>query len=533
MNKFISLTGINVIAALRQMNLMRRRADGKTGWGLLYAVAVMLLVLMAMGGWIAFRISSALHPLGLDWLLLVALFFLIFMFVFSTSLYTVNSVLFDSTDTEQLLAYPLTKYQILFSKVSALVVENWLAAFAFALPFIGVYCYYVRPPAVFYPYAFVCVLIAPLIPLCLITVIGYIVSALTNGARFKSYLNVILTIGMVMCLVFGVARAARYLPGPSIASADTLLNAIKTYYPPAGYAVSALYHCGVADMLIAVAWNAAPFVVLCGVLSVFYTSLRSRVAAVRKVRSGPFDFGASSKLGAMTKKEFARLLSSPMYILNSCAGLVMMTIFAVMAGSSGKNARNFSILLKTAGLDTTQTTLIVFLFLLSLCCVTAPSISLEGKSLWIVKSCPVRPRTALTAKLLVHLSALIPVTAIDCGIVAFTMKTGLAGFAVILAACALFILLSGLVGLIYNLHYHRFDFYNDMQVVKNSASALLTMGTMLASAAAAILLYWLITRFTAVNFYVCAVLFMAATACVCLYLYRYIVTRGEELFRRL
>lgn len=35
--------------------------------------------------------------------------------------------------------------------------------------------------------------------------------------------------------------------------------------------------------------------------------------------------------------------------------------------------------------------------------------------------------------------------------------------------------LSGFVGLIANLRYHRFDFTNEMQVVKNSVSVLISM----------------------------------------------------------
>lgn len=532
MNKFLSITKINLIAALRQMNFVRRRAADKHGSAFMFVIALVFLALMAYAGWMSYAISRFLNPAGLEWILLAVLLIIISLFVFSTNLYTVNSVLFESADTEQLFAYPIPKYQILFSKISGLVIENWLVAFVFTLPVVCIYSYYIHPAFVFYIYSLICVLISPLLPLCLIAIISYIVSALTSGTQFKNYLNLVLTIGSIAGITFGITSLTKNLKFSS-ASSQAVLDAIKHYYPPIGYAVSSLYHYSLTDMLLAVAWNVVPFIILCGILSVFYASLRSRIVATKKAKNGRITFRTSSKLGTMTKKEFARFFSSPMYILNSCVGVILMTVFAIGSGSLGKKFDMIISLIKSAGANQAQIILIIFLFILSITNTTSPSISLEGKNLWLVKSNPIRPKTALIAKLLVHMIILTPLTVINCIITAFTFKTGFGGFVVVLISCLLFILLSGLVGLNYNLHYHRFDFYNDMQVVKNSASVLLTMITMLGIAAVIIFFYWLISQFATVNFYVYSVLIMAIIVGVILYLYRYIGTKGESLFEQL
>ncbi|MCL2772980.1 MAG: hypothetical protein FWD71_06490 [Oscillospiraceae bacterium] len=533
MNKFLNLTKINLIAAFRQMNFVRRRANKKNGKGSAYAIVILVIVLMAYMGFIAYFLVQALHPLNLDWLVFVLLFFIISFLVVIMSLYSVNSVLFESTDIEQLFAYPVSRFQILLSKVFGIVVENWIVSLVFALPFFSMYAYYVHPSPVFYIYALICVIIIPLIPICLISVIAYIVSALTSGTKFKNYLNVLLTIVIVAVMIVGINVVLNNPQTSSITSAGTILDGLMKYYPPIGYAVSALYHYNIVDMLISIAWNVLPFVVLCWIFSVFYVSLRSRIVAIKKVKGGSLTFGSSSKLGAMLKKEYARFLYSPMYIMNSCIGVLLMLVFVIAAGAVGKNMQVILDSLKQVGLNIGQITLLVFLFILSITNTTSPSISLEGKNLWIVKSCPVQPKTALTAKLLVHVLTIIPFIIISSIIAIFTLKIGAGGFVTTLITCILFTTLSGLMGLMYNLHYHRFDFYNDMQVVKNSAGVLLNMVTMVIIAAAGVFIYWLLSQFIAVNFYIYAVIFMVIIAGAILYLYRYITTKGEDLFRDL
>ncbi|HEX2926274.1 MAG TPA: hypothetical protein VHP38_08470 [Ruminiclostridium sp.] len=532
MNKFISLTKINLLTALLQMNLIRRRAANKHGTALISMVAIMLLAMLAYAGWLAFKISSFLNPIGLEWIVLVALLFLITFFVFSTSLYTVSSVLFESADTEQLFAYPIPKYQILFSKVLGLVVENWIFALVLALPFIFAYGYYVHPAIIFYFYSLISIIISPLVPLCLIAIISYIVSVLTSGTQFKNYFNLILTIAMVIGITNGITNSAKQLQNSSLSSA-TILDSLKTYYPPVGYAASALYKNNPLDMLIAVAWNVVPFILLCGILSMFYASLRSRIVATKKVKGGKLTFGTSSKLSALTKKEFARFLYSPMYILNSCIGIILITIFSILSKGPGKSLKGLMSALSALGASSTQIVLITFLLILSTANITAPSISLEGKNLWILKSLPVNPRDVLMAKLALHTLTLLPFLIINCIIVAFTMNTDISGFFIVLISCTLFVVIGGMVGLIYNLHFHRFDFINDMQVVKNSASVLLTLITQLITVAATIFIYWSINQFVACNFYVYAVTLMVIAFWVTIYLYHYLCTKGKELFLQL
>lgn len=174
---------------------------------------------------------------------------------------------------------------------------------------------------------------------------------------------------------------------------------------------------------------------------------------------------------------------------------------------------------------------VLFCFLAALANTTAPSISLEGKNLWILKASPVDVGTILLAKLCVQLTIAIPVLIIDSVILSLTLHFSFMSFLWVCLIPVLMSVLSGLVGLIANLRYHRFDFTNEMQVVKNSASVLISMFGMLFVVGAFAGIYLLFQNVVSFD------VFATAVVCVLLMLTlitgMYLFTKGKKLFELL
>ncbi|MCL2316468.1 MAG: hypothetical protein FWC46_05210, partial [Actinomycetia bacterium] len=189
--------------------------------------------------------------------------------------------------------------------------------------------------------------------------------------------------------------------------------------------------------------------------------------------------------------------------------------------------------LTDAGLSMTVVVLLFDLFFLAITNTTAPSISLEGKNLWIIQSLPVGAATILRAKWLVQACAVVPVILVAGGITVFTVGIGWGGFAAVVVPCVLFTLTGAGVGLIFNLHFYRFDFYNDQQVVKNSASVILTMGTMVVVVCVAVFGYWLAGRLVSVNFWTYWTVWVVILAAAAVAAYRFVMTRGAVLFAQI
>lgn len=113
-----------------------------------------------------------------------------------------------------------------------------------------------------------------------------------------------------------------------------------------------------------------------------------------------------SEFGALLTKEFKRFTSSPNYMLNCGLGTIFLPILGVAALIKGQTVLQ-TISRLFAGEEVEG--YIVVIVITAVCLVVAmndmvvPSVSLEGKNLWILQSLPVKPWNILRAKLGVQL----------------------------------------------------------------------------------------------------------------------------------
>ena len=533
MRQFWAVTRVNVLMALYNLSLIRRRTGRREGRGVLYGVAAVVVFLTGYWGFVSWQLSQQLRPLGYEWVVLTVAMLVMPTMVLALGFYSFNSLLFESADTDQLFAYPLSKLTVIAGKISGLIVQNWLVTFVFWAPAVAVYAYVTHPGPLFYPFALITWLIIPGIPLFVLGLISYIVGLLASGPRLRRLLSVGLTLALLVGVGFGIKAAVVRLTATADLSGD-LFSLLQHFYPPVGYATRALAQGSWSALGLAVVWNAGPFLVVAVLIAGSYSWIRSRMTTVERVTSGRVTYTSTTAARALFGKEWGRLLGSPMYLLNSLIGGALLILFAFLMGrTTGSNAVNLRQILTDAGLSMTVVVLLFDLFFLAITNTTAPSISLEGKNLWIIQSLPVGAATILRAKWLVQACAVVPVILVAGGITVFTVGIGWGGFAAVVVPCVLFTLTGAGVGLIFNLHFYRFDFYNDQQVVKNSASVILTMGTMVVVVCVAVFGYWLAGRLVSVNFWTYWTVWVVILAAAAVAAYRFVMTRGAVLFAQI
>ena len=240
-----------------------------------------------------------------------------------------------------------------------------------------------------------------------------------------------------------------------------------------------------------------------------------------------------SVLIALLKKECIRILHSPMYLLNCAIGTIMMIgggVYCVVTGSVfGLNAD----MVASLGDSLTDMSLLVAAIgcaLASMNILTAPSVSLEGESIWILQTSPVSARQILESKLAFHLLLTLP-GVLFCGIVfSVLLQTGAAAVLAILVAC-LFAAVSALFGLFAGLKFPNLHWTNEMAVIKQGVA---TMVGMFGSFGIILLLvggYFLIGQYLPAVAYlaICAAVLGAVTA----FLWNWLVKKGTEIFRYL
>lgn len=112
---------------------------------------------------------------------------------------------------------------------------------------------------------------------------------------------------------------------------------------------------------------------------------------------------------------------------------------------------------------------------LGMCCTTMASVSLEGKSLWILQSMPVNMKDIMNSKILVNLTATVPGALISATMLVIGMKPGLAGGVVYYLLLLAFGVGTAVWGLLINLMIPNYEWESETQVVKQSLPAFLGM----------------------------------------------------------
>ena len=104
-----------------------------------------------------------------------------------------------------------------------------------------------------------------------------------------------------------------------------------------------------------------------------------------------------------------------------------------------------------------------------------PSVSLEGKNLWLVQSLPVTPWQVLCAKLRMHL-LLTGIPALLCaGCAAVVIPGTVQERLLLVLAAAAFALLSALLGLAFGLKLPVLNWTNEIAPIKQNVGTLLAM----------------------------------------------------------
>ena len=106
---------------------------------------------------------------------------------------------------------------------------------------------------------------------------------------------------------------------------------------------------------------------------------------------------------------------------------------------------------------------------------TTCAISLEGKSLWIVKSLPIKTKSILLVKILVSVLMCLPFTIINGILCVIFFQANLLDLLFVLVVPTLYTFIMAEIGLMMNLVFPRFDWDNPLKAVKQSASGIITM----------------------------------------------------------
>ena len=186
---------------------------------------------------------------------------------------------------------------------------------------------------------------------------------------------------------------------------------------------------------------------------------------------------SSSAASALLRRELGRFTSSPNYMLNCGLSSVVLPALGVLL--LVKHGTVLPLLEKVFGDEASGA--VTALLCAALCLIgsmndmSASSVSLEGKNLWLAQSLPVTPWQVLRAKVLVQVLVTGIPMAVTWVLVVLAVRPTAAGGLLLLVLPLLFVWLMAELGLVLDLKRPNLVWTNEITVIKQRLTVLLAM----------------------------------------------------------
>ena len=450
------------------------------------------------------------------------------MGVFFT-LFAAQGVVFGGKDNDLMLSLPVSPFALLLSRTLALYLENLLICLFVLLPAGAAYQLHGGGGGAGLWLALIpgAALLA-LLPTLIALVCGFVLAWLTGRFVRRALLSTLLYGAFLVLLMVGVFRLNGLML--SLAQAAAGLQASLAGWGLPFLLLEEAVCLGRPQALLALAALCVlPFLGVVWLFARRYRAILSRLA----VRAGRSDYrlrklASGSPRQALLLKEARRFFSTPIYLFNTGFGLFLLVGGGAAALIFQARMRPTLALLVQAGAPILPLLAAVLAFVISTVAITASSISLEGRCLWIVKAAPVSAATLLFVKAGFQLLLVLPCLGVCVVCLTPALGLGLWGGTVLFAVAGTFALCCAPLGLWCNLFFPRLDAPNDTVVVKQSLAALLGTFAPMLLAALGVGLYLLAAPATGQHaaLLACALFFTLVAAA----LYALLARRGPSFF---
>ncbi len=469
--KWIILTKVHLegVTGINRLRYSQNKNEKRKSGLVIGFCALCALVLLAF----VCVYAVAFAKMGLGGYLISLSFALAALITLTFSLMRGAHILFAIKDFESLASLPLKKSDILISRLIVSYLVNIAFCAVVIIPCTAVAFVYNGFNAEIAAYALLGLIVCPVIPLVIADVFGTLIMVVTMNFRYKAVLQT----ALYAILLVAIMACSFLVSSLGDTSANEIVSTIDgglLYYPPAWLLQQSIAGNGFWWSLILLGASLAVAAAFTGVLSVVYFKINAKL--VSNSDNGKFDakrIKAGSPFAALYKNEMSRLLSSPAYLLNSTAGLILLIILSI--GTIFFNP--VDLMGSIVGADAATISEIKYMF----CAVVAFSVgltipssaalSLEGSRRWIAFTLPVSPLKILLAKAFVGLSLSGTVGVACSAILTITLGMNALQVCLMFVTVISFSLFSSFFGIFINSKLPKYDWTNEGQVVKRGAAS--------------------------------------------------------------
>lgn len=523
MKKVMRLVSVQIWAMLGSMFAIGDFKKKKTK--ALYATFALFAVSMSvLSFFYAYTLGSTLMMFGSVEVLPTLFMAITSIVVLLTTINKVKGTVFGFKDYDMVMSLPVSNRGIVASRLILLYALNLVFVLIIMIPMTIAYGILVGQGFLFYLYSIIMILLLPLIPIVIASIIGTIITYITMGFRYSN------VVYMIVVFIFLLASLVSpyYLQGSDEAFAEinkALSAKVNSIYPLADLYSKAVTKLDLQSLLVFVAISIIAFLLFSLAVGKLFIKINTFLMTGRQRANYKIgELKSSTPLKALYIKELKRYFASPIYVINTGFGVVLLLIFAVALPFISLE----DILGEVAVMGVIKDFIpVVIIFCIATSCTTMASISIEGKNLWILKSLPVSIPLIFASKILVNLTIHAPAVFASILIIITLKIPFIMSLLIILTAVSFAVFISA-YGLVINLSFPNLTWSNETVIIKQSTSSIITIFTgMILSA----ILFGLfaITR----NMNLSALIFICLIWIFNILLYKRLTGKGKRQFESL
>lgn len=458
MKNYLLLVKTGILQALS--GSPNKRKNGKQSKSRLTGLIMIAVAVLGVGIGYSIIFGNAFNASNAPEMLLSMMSMLAIILLFVFGLYDGISNLFGYKDYYVLSSMPIKRSTMILAKLTTTYIIDFALTVAILLPASIVYSTFVPQNAWFFISSVLTCLFLPALALSLTITIAVLIKLFVSRFKNSAQIETAITyIGYI--LIFGLSFYFGYFTEESVM--PTIPAIFNVYQKILAYPL----YLG-AFVLIAVAL----FLIVCFIIAVNYVKLYSVITSVKKGKGYKIkEEKTRSPFMTIVKKEFKRIFSNANFALNSFFG-AFMYLFAVFGISITFKVIGISVFLKDYAL---VFALPLTAFALLIASPTSASISVEGKSFYLLKTLPVSTEKILTAKL--YAGTILPaifgmVGSLGIGIL---FNIGILQTILLIIATVAMVVGGGAFGLVLNVRFYNLQWTNINQPIKQGLSVFLLL----------------------------------------------------------
>lgn len=514
----------------------RKTGKKRTGASLIFFILLFVVLFASLGfafGSLGIFLAKPLHDAGLSWLYFTLTGTLAIALGVFGSVFNTYASLYKSKDNDLLLSMPIPPSKIIFVRLVGVYTVGFFYEALMMIPTTAVYFYKNGVDVLSLICSCLLILIIGLFILVLTCILGWLVAVISTKIKNKSFVTVLSSLLFLALYYFVYFKITSFIQN-FVQVSEEIGNGVQKYAYPL-YMLGNAFLGNIPYFLIITTAVFALAYIAYAVLSKSFLKITTsnQTAQVKKAKKeNTVQSGVSH---ALFVKELKRFAACPTYILNCALGTVLMPVTAIafiikkdfLMGYIEALSAEFPFIKDILPLIICA----VVCILASMNDLTAPSVSLEGKSIWIVQSMPIDSRYVLSSKIKLHLVMTLSPAFICCVALFAITGTDLVFSLIGTVLVVLFICFMASAGLVLNLKMPNLSWQNEAVPIKQSMAVLIALfGGWITVMLMAGGFFLLRNTVTPIDFAeICIIVLAVLTALT----NRWINTKGAKIFEKL